>query len=173
MFGEQGKLRGFDLRLVFARDGHEVEGDFVEVGQRARGLVVADDERKVAAELAGLVAQQQVGQAVQVLRDEERDVLLGVGELDAPVHLELARDGVEGGAKCGFAEAGGVGGELDAHEEEAKLDILMLVGVQDVDVVAGNEKIHDGGDDSLAVGTVDEQDCDLGLGFGMFQRDMR
>ena len=61
-------------------------------------------------------------------------------------------------------EAGGVGGELDAHEEEAELDILMLVGVEDVDVVASDEKIHDGGDDSLAVGTVDEQDGDLGIG---------
>ena len=99
--------------------------------------VVADDEREVAAELAGLVAQQQVGQAVQILRDEERDVLLSVGELDAPVHLELARDGVEGRAKCGFAEASGVGGELDADEEEAELDVLMLVGVQDVGTAKG------------------------------------
>ena len=98
---------------------------------------------------------------MQILRDEEGDVLRGVGELDAPVHLEVAGDGPEGGAECGFAETGGVGGELDAHEEEAKFDILMLVGVEDVDVVARNEKINDGGDDSLAVGTVDEQDGDL------------
>ena len=64
-------------------------------------------------------------------------------------------------------EAGGVGGELDTHEEEAKLDILMLVGVEDVDVVTLDEKVDYGGDDSLAVGTVDEQDGDLGIGHGL------
>jgi hypothetical protein len=36
----------------------------------------------------------------------------------------------------GFVEVGGVGGELDAHKEQAGLDVLMLVGVEDVDVVA-------------------------------------
>ena len=97
-----------------------------------------------------------------ILRDEEGDVLLGVGELDAPVHLEVAGDGLEGRAECGFGEAGGFGGELDAHEEEAKLDILMLVGVEDVDVVTRDEEVDDGGDDSLAVGTIDEQDCGFG-----------
>jgi len=100
----------------------------VEVGQRARGLVVADDQCHVAAELACLVTKQQVGEAVQILGDEEGDVLLRVGELDAPVHLEVAGDGPEGRAKCGFREARGVCGELDAHEEEAKLDVLVLVG---------------------------------------------
>jgi len=107
---------------------------------------------------------------VVILRDEEGDVLLRLGELDAPVHLEVARDGRKGGAECGFAEACGVGGELDAHEEEAKLDILMLVGVEDVDVVTLDEEVDDGGDDSLAVRTVDEEDCDFGIGHG-FQRE--
>jgi len=36
-----------------------VERNAVEVGQRASGLVVADDEREVAAELARLVAMQR------------------------------------------------------------------------------------------------------------------
>ena len=136
----------------------------MELGQRASGLVVADDEREVAAELACLVAMQQIDEAVVILRDEEGDVLLGVGELDAPVHLELAGDGLEGRAECGFGEAGGFGDELDAHEEEAKLDILMLVGVEDVDVVALDQEVDDGDDNSFAVGTVDKQDCDLGVG---------
>jgi len=36
--------------------------------------------------------------------------------------------------------------------------------VEDVDVVARDEEVDDGGDDSLAVGTVDEQDGDLWIG---------
>ena len=84
-----------------------------------------------------------------------------VGELDAPVHAELGGDGREGGAEGGFVEAGRVGGELDAHEEEAGFDILMLVGVEDVDVVGVDEEVDDGDDDALAVGAVDEQDGGL------------
>ena len=61
---------------------------------------------RLAAEFAGLVAVEQVGEAVQVLRDEEGDVLRGVGELDAPVHAELAGDGREGGAEGGLVEVG-------------------------------------------------------------------
>ena len=166
MLGEQGKLCGFDLLLVVARDGHEVERDFVELGQRASGLVVADDEREVAAELACLVAMQQIDEAVMILRDEESDVLLRLGELDAPVHLEVVRDGREGGAEGCFGEAGGFGDELDAHEEEAKFDVLMLVGVEDVDVVTLDQKVDDGDDDSLAVGTIDEEDCGFGIRIG-------
>ena len=137
----------------------------MEVGQRARGLVVADDEREVAAELAGLVAQQQVREAVQILRDEEGDVLRGGCELDAPVHLEFGR-WARRPRGMRLREACGVGGELDADKEEAKLDVLMLVGVEDVDVVALDQEIDDGGDDSLAVGTVDEEDGDLGIRIG-------
>jgi hypothetical protein len=96
---------------------------------------------RLAAEFAGLVAMEQVGEAVRVLRDEEGDVLEVVGELDAPVHAELLGDGREGGAEGGLVEAGRVGGELDAHEEEAELDVLVLVGVEDVDVVLLTRKL--------------------------------
>ncbi len=59
----------------------------VEAGQRARLLVVADDERDLATQLAGLVALQQVGHAVHVLRDEERDLRLTVRVFELPVHV--------------------------------------------------------------------------------------
>ena len=55
---------------------------------------------------------------------------------------------------------------LEQQAMEAKLDILMLVGVEDVDVVALDQEVDDGGDDSLAVGAVDEQDGDLWIRIG-------
>ena len=91
----------------------------------------------------------------------------GVRELDAPVHLELARDGREGGAECGLVETGGIGGELDAHEEEAEFDILVLVGVEDVDVVAGARKLTMAATMPLRSGQSMSRMAIFGLGFGM------
>src|SRR5450631_450933 len=105
------------------------------------------------------MAVEQVGQAVEILRNEEGDVLGGVGELDAPVHAELCSDRLEGSAESGLVEVGCVGGELHAHEKEGGLDILMLVGVQDVDVVALYQEVNDGDNDALAVRAVDQKDC--------------
>jgi hypothetical protein len=55
-----------------------------------------------------------------------------------------------------------VGGELDTHEEETKLHILVLIGVEDVGVVLLNQKVGDGGDKAFAVGAVDEENGGLG-----------
>jgi len=45
---------------------------------------------------------------------------------------------------------------LDAHEEQAQVLVLVLVRVQDVGAVRV-EKIGDGRDQPLAVGTIDQQ----------------
>jgi len=160
--GQERELRGFDLGLGGGRDRQVVERDAVELGEGAGVFVVADYEGEVAAELAGAMAVEQIDQAVRVLRDEEGDILHVVGELDAPVHAELSGDGGKGGAEGGLVEAGRVGGELDAHEEEGELDILMLVGVEDVDVVGLDQEVDDSDDDALAVRAVDEQDGGFG-----------
>ena len=46
---------------------------------------------------------------------------------------------------------------FDAHQEQVALAVLVLVGVQDVGIVPVQE-FADGGNDPLAVGTVDQQD---------------
>lgn len=46
---------------------------------------------------------------------------------------------------------------LDAHKKQAEFIILMLVGMQDIGAV-GVEKLGYGGDQSFAVGAIDEQD---------------
>ena len=66
-FGEQRELLRFDGRPSVARHRHVVERNAVEVGEGPRGLVVADDERDVGAELTGLVAVEEIGQTVQIL----------------------------------------------------------------------------------------------------------
>ena len=54
-------------------------------------------------------------------------------------------------------KAGGLGRKLHTHEEKRKLDILMLIGIEDVDVVILNKKIDDGDDNALTVGAIDEE----------------
>ena len=78
----------------------------MELGERRVVFVVGDDEGEIAAELAGAVAVEEVGEAVEIVRDEEGDVLRGVGELDAPVHAELRGDGREGGAEGASVKLG-------------------------------------------------------------------
>ena len=127
--------------------------------------MVADDEREIAAELAGLVAVEQVGEAVEVVRDEDGDVLRRGGEGETPVHAGTARPAAR--RRRGSAlrrKSDVVGGELDAHEEEAKLDVLVLVGVEDVGVVLLDEEVGDGGDETFAVRAVDEKNGGLGHG---------
>jgi len=77
--------------------------------------------------------------------------------------VELCGEGGEEIVKLG-AGAGVFGGELDAHEEEGELGVLMLVCVEDVGVVVEDEEVGDGGDDALAVGAVEEEDGCLGGG---------
>ena len=47
---------------------------------------------------------------------------------------------------------------IDPHEEEAQLCVLVLVGVQNIAAVR-EQKIRDGGYQSLAIGGVQQQDC--------------
>ena len=110
------------------------------------------------AQFAALMPVEQVDQAVVVLRDEERDAVRQRSDRSSRQRIcealgdrgELARELVEVEVEVGEVP-------LDAHEEQAALGVLVLVGVQDVGVVAV-EELADGGDDPLAVGAVDEQD---------------
>ena len=81
--------------------------------------------------------------------------MAGVRQL--PVHLELFGDGREvvGEVVQRNIEVSWI--ELDAHEEEVGFGVAVLVGVQDVAVVAEDE-IGDGRDQAFAVGTGQQQD---------------
>lgn len=62
-----------------------------------------------------------------------------------------------------------VGGELDTHEEEAELDVLMLVGIENVGVVLLHEEVGDGGDEAFTVGAVNEKNGGLGHGAALIR----
>ena len=121
--------------------------------------VVADDGDDVAGELAGVPAIEQVGQAVVVLADEERQARAARRALEAHLHGEARGDVGEGGVEAVATverQREAVELPLDAHEEELELGVLVLVGVHDVGAVAV-EELGDGGDDAALVGAVDEQ----------------
>ena len=118
--------------------------------------MVADDQRDLAVELARAMSQQQVVEAVVVLRDEQRQALVLRAIGDAPVELEALR-----GFGDGPLQADPVGVELaqvDADPlEELPLGLVgVLVRVEDVGPVAV-EQLGQPRHDAAAIGAADEQ----------------
>ena len=119
-----------------------LEPDSVEAGQLLDLSMVRDNHRNLTGEFTRAPAVQQVGHAMEVLRTEERDTGTQGARTQSPTHgqlrgqlrkldseflqIEDRRRSV--GLLCGiFTKA-----PLDAHEEEAEIVILVLIGVQDV-----------------------------------------
>src|SRR5215813_6246964 len=59
--------------------------------------MVADDQRKIASQLASALPVEEVDQAVVVFRDKNRHPGTAAAECDAPVHAECVGDRAEGG----------------------------------------------------------------------------
>ena len=76
---EQRDLRGLLRGLGLGRDREHAIGHAELRRDRRELLVVADDQRDLAGELARAVAQQQVVEAVVGARDEDRDALAARG----------------------------------------------------------------------------------------------
>ncbi len=136
----------------------------MEVCQWPRRLVIADDQRKVTAKLSRLVTVEQVCQAVEVMGDEDGNILRRGREGEPPVHLKFLGQRSEGGVKVGLVAMDIVGGELDAHKKESKLDILVLIGIKNIGVVLLNQKVGDSGHETFTVGAVDQKSGGLGHG---------
>jgi hypothetical protein len=122
-----------------------------------RVRVIADDERHLAIELASVPAVEQIGQAVVELGDEDRHARLDAGELQLPAHVVLGGHRREGLREAVQPQIEARQVPLHPHQEQPRLAVLVLVGMQDVGVVPV-EKIGDGGDQTLAVGAGDEED---------------
>ena len=101
---------------------------------------------------------------MQVLGYKDSDLLRNVGEVDAPVHGVLLGDRREDGAETGLVATRGVGHEFDAHKKEAEGSVLVLIGIEDVDVVTLHKEVGDRGDKAFAVRAVDQKDSGLGHG---------
>ena len=109
----------------------------------------------VGAELAAAPAPEQVGEAVVLARDHDRDPLALARLLEAVVHLQRPRDLLLEAAVDGLALA--VGHRVEDHpHEEPPLAAGVLVGVDDVEPGVG-EEAADRGDQPRPVGAGEQQ----------------
>src|SRR5581483_8302307 len=99
----------------------------------------------------------KIGQAVVEAGDENRNPRTIAGKGHSPIHLKFVRQGREVLGEFVHVELEIRQVPLDAHEEPIAIGIGMLVGVQDVCAVAGDE-VRDTCHQPLAVGAGDEQD---------------
>ena len=92
-FDVQGLKEGQLLRFGFDAGGRSYrdvfEANAVVGGELLDLAMVGDDDCDFAGQLAGAGAMEQVGDAMQVLRAEERDARALAGEVQLPAHLEL------------------------------------------------------------------------------------
>lgn len=157
VFFEEGELAGLGLGFIFGGDGDEVEGDAEALGGGAEGLVVGDDEGDIGVEFAGFVAAEEVVEAMGVLADEEGEAVALVGEVEAPGHVAGLGEGADEDGEVGAADAEAGQVPFGAHEEDAFLAIDVLVEVEDIAAVFGDEGSHRAHDSGL-VGAVDQED---------------
>ena len=111
--------------------------------------VVAHDHAQLGRHLAGGEAGQQVGEAVRLAGGEDGDAGHVVAERDADVHAEVGGDRGEGRGDLVAGQREAVEVELDPLEEDAGGGVGVLVGVEDVAAVGGDE-VGDGRDEPRA-----------------------
>ncbi len=154
LLAQQFKLLLLQLLAVVLRDGEDVVGDAEALRHRLHVRVVADDERYVHVPLPHRVARQHVVEAVAHLGHEDGHARLHVGEIDAVRHAVLLRvERVEVVVNLLARDVEAVKLPLQTHEEDAVGAVDVLVEVEDVALVDGDETGHLG-QDARAVGAV-------------------
>ena len=117
--------------------------------------VVGDDADDLGAELAAAPAPEQVGEAVVLARDHDRDPLALARLGEAVLHLEAGGDlPLEALVEVGLPLVRN--GVEDHPHEEAALVAGVLVGVDDVEPGLG-EEATDRGDQPRPVGAGEQQ----------------
>ena len=164
------QLQHLRLRIGLRLRGYRqaMERDAEALCHAAMVLVVADDERYSGAELLHAPAGKDIVEAVRQPGDEDGDAPLVVGEAQAPAHLEALRQRLEGVRNFAAGHAKAVQLPFDALDEDTFLLVGVLVGVNDVAVVAV-EEIRDRGDKPLLVAAGEQQ----GGGDGVLAHGMR
>mgnify|MGYP006915177490 CR=1 FL=1 len=127
-------------------------------------LVLFTLEKFKSPELAGLVTGEEVVDAVVLLGDEEGEALLLAGEGKLELHLVAACHGLEACLDFLFFERELLQAPLEAHEEGILLLVDVLLEVDDVPLMGGDEA-GDIMDEARTVRAVDEE----GGGFGHAQ----
>lgn len=127
---------------------------FDEVGMVG---VVVDHSHDLSREFSGAPAREEVEQAVGLFAGHEGDPRHDVGETKIHGHVEALGDRSERSEDVVALDAQAVEFEFDALEEHL-LDLIgVLLGVDDVAVVRGDEIGHRS-DDATPVGTREQED---------------
>lgn len=101
--------------------------------------MIADDDRDVDGEIAGLVAREQVVEAVVFFGDEERHATALAGETELPLHLVPAAERAEARVHFGAVEEEAIHRPLESHEEGVLTRVDVLLEVDDVAVMGCDE----------------------------------
>ena len=144
-------LLGLDFVLFGHRD--HFQRNMVEVGPPNGIRMIADYHRDFARELAKAVTVQQVGEAMVVARNKDRDLRATTRQLRAPVHVETLCDRFEVSREGAHVDRKAFEVPLDPEEEEVVLNIEVFVGVNDVPVRSVDEFRNRGGDALLVRAT--------------------
>src|SRR5205814_6987006 len=94
--------------------------------------MIGDDGRRDHLEFAGAPAIQDVRQAMIRSRDQQHDAAARRAVAHLPVHAEALGDGREAGLQRSKIDREIGRGEYDTHEEMTGLDIVELLGVENV-----------------------------------------
>ena len=150
-------LHLFPVRLV-GRDFPDIEGNTELFRHLPEVLVVAYDAGDVHLPLAGIVPGQQVIEAVAHLAHENGHPRLLVAEIHARVHLvSLGESGVHGLLDSLSRDGETVQFPFNPHEEPLLDGVHVLVEIDDVSAVPGDEPRHVR-DDALPVRAVQQDD---------------
>jgi hypothetical protein len=130
VFAQQRQLPRLRGGLGFRRHRHVNERESIPLRHRREVGMVADDEDDIAGEVARAPPEAKVVEAVVRLGNEQGDPGAVGRRGDAHVHAEAAPELVEGGGIGRRVPIGRL--PLDALEEDPRLGVAVLVGVQDV-----------------------------------------
>ena len=127
--GDQVEELALRLNLRVLRDGDVQEGDAVELGDGRQVRVIADNRDHVDGQALGLLAVQEVGQAMAFARHHDDGAQLAAQVVDAVGCAEFFGDAGQALVDRG-ATLRGV--HLNAHEERARVGVAELLGLDDV-----------------------------------------
>ena len=152
---KEADLLGFRLDAGGGGDRDVFNANVVEGRQGLDIAMIGDDDSDFTSQFAGAGAIKQVSDAVQILRAEEGYAWTLTDAAELPVHREIGGHRGESLNKLNeafFREER----PLDAHEEETKGVILVLISVEDVGVLLV-EEARDAGDQAFLVGAINEE----------------
>ena len=157
---EECALPVFGFEACGQGNGDVLKRYAVKGGELLRLPMVGHDNCYLAGEFTGTPSIQQVGDAVQILRTKECYARALLDKMELPSHIEFCCEDSEGISKDLKITATGGECPLNAHEEEAKFVVLVLVRVEDVGALRV-EEARDAGYEALLVGAVDEKNSSV------------